>query len=182
MSPIKVFAVLIGLVAAIVIVAEVARDDAPPVAPQRTASPADFSLTNSEAIARFKELRTIVVRAIRQRDPSLVSVSFSPASPAAERISREIERLRRDRVIDRTQITTLNISVISNTPERIRLREVTRLEPCFVTERGRDVTRAPSSVKQVGVWTLTRDGSLWQLENGVLKLDRVLDRRDANCP
>ena len=163
MSPIKVFAVLIGLVAAIVIVAEVARDDAPPVAPQRTASPADFSLTNSEAIARFKELDALRYRAYTERDVTLIPLYMTSDSPLRRVGYREIRQLINDRVLFRPTVDVKNLRVLSNTPRQIVVRQVVIEQPKFVSEAGKDVSSSQNKIHQTIDWTLRLEGTEWKI-------------------
>ena len=177
MSPIKVFAVLIGLVAAIVIVAEVARDDAPPVAPQRTASPADFSLTNSEAIARFKELDALRRRAYIRRDVTLIPAYVTKGSPLQRSGYDDIQKLLRDDVVFRPNLRTKSLAVTKSTPAEIVIRQVVTEKPRFFTEAGKDVSNFKDRLRLTVDWTLRLEDSTWKLFNSRVVDTQTIKRR-----
>src|SRR5918997_4649035 len=98
--PLRAF---LGLIALLVVVGAVVlftrEDPAPaPIPTPRASQSPDFSLTDEEAIARFKELHALSLKAGRTRDLSLVDQVFSRSGPTYQRAVRAIERLLRDEV------------------------------------------------------------------------------------
>lgn len=180
-SPIVVFLVLLALVLAVAVVAAVTRK--PPEA-DATAEPIEhtnFALTDAEAIARFKELYGVALRAGRQRDLSLTGEAFAPASPAMRRAVHSIKNLLSDKVIDLTRTKIISLDLVSNSETRIVVREVGLLFPCYVTESGRVVTTDDALVREITDWSLVPDGSLWRIFDGSFVHARELDRRNRAC-
>lgn len=122
-----------------------------------------FSLTNSEAIARFNELNRLRIIAFRHRDASLLAQVLTSDSPLRRRAYRDIAGLRADGVFDKTKFQTQRIQMRSNTPSQIVLRQVEIESPRFVTEAGKDVSRMHISVVATIDWTLRKEGSAWKI-------------------
>jgi hypothetical protein len=131
--------------------------------------------------AVFTRLRARLDRAITRRDQGMLATVLARSAPIARRTRRIIAGLRRDGVVDRTRIEPVRTAVVARGVGEIRVRETTLLHPCFVTERGRDVTEAPAAVRQVGVWTLQRQAGGWRITDGRLVADRIVDNGRARC-
>ena len=165
MNPIKVFvALLVFLVAVGGAVLLTRPDPAPP--PTATDEP-NFTLTDSEAIARFKELDALRIRAYEERDVSLIDEFLTSDSPIRERVIREITRLRRDGAAPRISLTTEHLSIRSNTGESIELTHTFVWDVLF-TRGGRDVTTRGGKERQVVEWRLQRSGARWLLHDAVV--------------
>lgn len=206
LSPVKTFLVLMLLVAGVT-AASLVRPDAEPLrapaslaaAPREraegesrgasAAAPAESRpagalevLSDARAVAVFGALRTRLDRAITRRDPSLGARVFAGDSEVEARTARVIDRLRRDGVVDMTRVKSLKVVVLTKDAAEIKLREVALLRPCFRTDRGKDVTKAPAAVLQVGVWRLARGPEGWRIVDGGLLRDRIVESKNAKCP
>lgn len=175
-SPIKAFAGLVALLIAAGTLLLLTRPDASDrFTAMSTAEGDNFALTDAEAEKRFLQLRRQAVVVARTRDKSLLPLVFTNDGPAIRNASSAVEELLDDRVLDRTWVKTLNLDVITNSSSVIVVREKSTLEPCFVSEKGEDVTKDSRSVVQVVDWTLRRQET-WLIHDAVLKADRVLNR------
>ena len=179
MSPTKAFVILASVAAIIAGLLFLLQDDAPTPTP-RTAAEPNFTLTDAEAVARFRSLNGRALRALRTRDPTLLPRVFYPGSPILKRAQEEVHGLLRNRVSDRSRLQILEVQVVENAQDEVRIVEVSRLFPCFRTESGRDVTRGPAAIWRRVEWTLRRAGSEWLLADSVLRQDRVL-REGGSC-
>jgi hypothetical protein len=182
LSPVRAFVVLaivLTILVGIGLIATSNKDAVPDDQPIPETK--NFALTNKQAIARFKQLKELGLRATQQADPSLVSSVFAAGSPLEERSIRIIQELRRDQVKDMIRYESLNVEVTSNESNLIRIRETRKLYPCFVTPTGRDVTKSPKVVRQVIMWEMTLVGSEWRLARADLLDDKRL-RANAPCP
>lgn len=142
----------------------------------------NFALTDTEAIEVFRDKDDLGIAAIQERDRSLVSQAFTPGGPLSARAYQAIKELQRDAVTDRIRYQSLQVKVIENSSREVRLRQVRLLFPCFVSERGEDLTRDKTVVRQVVDWTLRRQQSEWLLHDAELAKDKELDRRNQDCP
>jgi len=167
--PLRVF---LGLVALLVVVGAVVlltRDEAdPPPIPRASGSP-DFSLTDEEAIARFKELRELRDQMYRGRDQSLIPLIYTDDSPAKLVVLKELRRLTRDQVFDRSRYRTRAIEVKSNETHRIQLTERITLFPRFIDEDGKNVTRDVRPLFQTATWVLVDVDGIWLVQESVLE-------------
>jgi hypothetical protein len=179
--PLRVFLALMAVLVAIGGLVLLTREDDPPSPTPRTSASPNFALTDAEAIARFKELHALSLRAGRTRDASLLDQVFSSTGPTYARAVRAIHRLRRDKVRDKTSVHFLNIEVARNSHEDIRIIEVSVVAPCFVTEAGRDVTKSPKLARQRTRWTLRQEDSVWLIFDSVLERSRALERTRKRC-
>jgi hypothetical protein len=134
-----------------------------------------FSLTNAEAIAKFKELNRLRIRAYVQRDLTLVPLVAIPNSPAARTASREIRRLKADSVIPKPKFLTKRLTVAKNSASAVQIRQVLRYDLRFVDEHGNDVTGRDRPQRQVILWTLRlSESGDWLLSDGVITASRVI--------
>jgi hypothetical protein len=174
--PIRVFLVLMTVLVVVgAVVFFTSNDPAPEPMPTQSTSP-DYSLTDAEAIARFKELHATLLTSYRQRDASLLDSYLTADSPLRARASKEIRQLLRDEVLDRAKIETLKLRVVRNDADDITLRHTTVENPHFVSEGGENVTSFNKPILQVTDWTLRLDESLWKIfESDVVRSRRYRD-------
>src|SRR5687768_14513341 len=162
LSPLQGFAALVAVLVAIAAVVLLTRPDPAPVPSTTTNDPPDFSLTNPEAIDRFKELDALRLTAYESRDVSLLSQVFHPDSPIQSKVYREIRLLRREGVLSRSTFITRSIRVVSNVSHEVTLTQKVVIDPKFVSESdGQDVTTGGRRELQEIDWILSRRGSVW---------------------
>jgi hypothetical protein len=168
LSPGKAFfLLLIPVVAAGLLALFFVGRDAP--APSTNARPAEgLALTDAEAIAKFEELNELRLQALRERDPSLLSLAFTPDSPIVGNVSKSIRRLTRTNVTVENRETTESLSVISNDTAEIKVRQVVVLDPRFFAESGEEVTVDPVLERQIIEWTIHRIDDRWLLHDGLI--------------
>ena len=140
----------------------------------------DFSLTDEQAIARFEELHTALVRAIQTRDRSLLLVATS-GGPIRESGLDEIANLQENRVRDQAEISIRSATVVSNDPDEITLDVTLEVLPCFLDDEGQDVTRGPDAIEQHLTWTLKVEAGRWLIHSGVLDSDREVQGKNESC-
>lgn len=167
--PLRVFLALMAVLVAIGGLVLFTREDDPPSPSPTTSASPNFALTDAEAIARFKELRALRDQMYRQRDLSLITQIYTSNSPSKDVALKEVQRLVRDNVLDRSAYRTLGVSVQLNTPDRITLVEEITLFPRFVAGDGEDVTRGNDALRQVAVWVLTEDRGEWLVYESLLE-------------
>jgi hypothetical protein len=189
LPPVPVFFALVAVVALVTGAALVSGPDTWTAAPSQAAPigssepPVSQRLPPSRASAShaFAHLRQQLNRAIKSRNPTLLSEIFTARSSLRDRVSRIILRLKQDDVVDQTRIIPLETKVDWRTDDTARIREQVRLRPCFVTERGKDVTDAPSAVEQLGTWILKWEGGVWRISSGALRQASVVEKKSAHC-
>jgi hypothetical protein len=154
---------LLGVVAVVGTIALLTRSDTPPAtdpSPTTQQEPS-FTLTNAEAVARFKELNELRMQAYINRDVTLISTTYTSDSKVRATVSREIRRLLEAKVIDESVEETLRAEVVSNTAAEIRIREVARIKPRFVNRQGRAVTSDSTQIVETRIWTLHMENGKW---------------------
>jgi hypothetical protein len=172
LPPLLVFVALMSVLVAVGAVVLVTRNDPPPP-PRPTTTPSpDFSLTDAEAIARFKELRALRDQMYRDRDLSLLSELYAPASPLIALVTTEIRRLLHDDVLYRSRYRTQRIAVTENMPTRITLLEVVHRHPRFVSEAGTNVTKSASELLQRAKWILVEIRGRWLVQQSKIVKSR----------
>lgn len=167
-SPLAAFAVLLVVVAGVAAFALARPDPAQPTAtttPQGSASSPDHSLTDAEAVARFKELDALRRAAYAEPDPAVASSIFAPEGPTHRIVQRELRRLQQDGVRSETTFKTKSLQVLQNQEEEIRIRQVVVVTPKFVNAVGRDVTGHAPPERQTIEWTLVWSRDEWLIEN-----------------
>ncbi|MGH2806211.1 MAG: hypothetical protein ACRDKT_02950 [Actinomycetota bacterium] len=158
----------IAVLVAIAAVVLLTRPDPAPIPDGSTNDPPDFSLTDTEAIERFRELDTLKLRAYRTRDVTLVASVFSSDSELAKVARREIRNLTRSDVIPRTRFVTRRVEVLDNSDDAIRLLQVVEVYPRFVDEAGNDVTASGRDELQRVEVVLHRDSDEWLLFDALI--------------
>ena len=128
----------------------------------------DFSLTDEEAIARFHELDEIRVRAYETADIALVS-QFARQGAFKDLIVDELRTLKREGVTASPTFKTESLSVISNTTQRIELKQVVVFDIRFFDENGEDVTDESGRERLTVQWELSSTDRGWLM----LKADIV---------
>ena len=162
MNPLKVFGVLAALLAAIAAFALSSRTPEPTSTPAQASTPiVDPSLTDAEAIARFKELKELRDRAYRTRDLALIPRVFTSDSPAMSDVTAEIVQLKADNVLDRTVFRTLSVKVLHSDPDEIVLLQEVVVLPKVTSESGKDVTTGGRAEMRRVRWTLQPQDDEW---------------------
>lgn len=195
LPPVKTFfalLALVGIVTAIALTRSGGHPTSPseaignsvPGRPDGTETPrkSGSALSTERAISLFTDLRQDLNTAIRQRDVHFISRSLAKGSTVWNRARRVVLHLQQDDVIDKTRLQLVDVVVLSTSPSEIRVREIVVARPCFVTEQGRDVSKGPGAVRQVGLWTLEKTDSKWRITDGYLSRDHIVEKRDAACP
>jgi hypothetical protein len=141
----------------------------------------DFSLTDEQAIQTFERLSSTLRLAVAERDPTLAASVTTNTGNTGTRVSQEIRRLKKDGVVDLTRVETIRSEVVLSNTDRIEIREVIRLHPCFEAESGQDITKADAVVEQTGIWTLAVENGRWLVDDTQLENDRVIDDGRARC-
>jgi hypothetical protein len=120
----------------------------------------DFSLTDEQAIARFKELDELRVRAYETADIGMVS-SFAGPGPFKEQVVDELRTLKREGVTASPILNTKELSVTSNSSNRIELRQVVIFDARFFDEKGNDVTDESGRERLTVLWELASTEQGW---------------------
>jgi hypothetical protein len=171
----RALAAFIVLAAILIGIVLLTRSNHQTVAPRDHGHSGTFSLSNAEAIARFKQLDRLRIRAYVQRDVTLVPLVAVPNSRAARSAIREIRRLRADSVIPRPNFRTKRLTVKAATATEIQIRQVLRYDLRFVDGHGNDVTARDRPQRQVILWTLRKsDSGDWLLSDGVITASRMI--------
>lgn len=180
LAPVRAFFLVCAL-ATVLGAAFFATREATPSEPPAPARSPDYSLTDEEAIAEFERLRSAAIDAVRERDVSLIDKIATASGPLHRRATREIAALIREGVVDRTQFESQDVEVVRNEPTEILILERTRLEPCFRTIAGKDVSTGPDVVLQSAEWTLRLSEETWLLHKAVVVADDAVDQSEATC-
>lgn len=144
-------------------------DDEPlPATPAASPEPSeDHTLTDAEAIARFKELDALRIRAFETRNPNLLADVFVPMTTDAARAESTIARLRKDDVLmTHKPYRNREISIVQNEPNHIEIEQQVVFHIKFSDESGRDVTREGEPELLTVRWTLERVGRGWFIAAG----------------
>lgn len=146
-SPIVVFAALTVVIVMLTGAALFLRSDRRAGTPSSTAlatstpSPTDLSLTDEEAIERFRELDQGRVAALEARDLHRLESVFTSNSPAFNRAARTIRALRRDKVLVDESWTLEEVRVRDLGSNSALIDGVAVSAPRFFDSSGREVTR-----------------------------------------
>lgn len=190
LSPTAAFAVLLALLAGVfgvgtMIAERGAAELAPleigapartrPVAPRVAAKPRPPSARR--AIARFKVLDAIRLRAYRTTDVSHFARYLVPTSELWELGAGELRQMRRDQVTMRPRFDTRRLSVRKRAAEAIVVRQVVRQDPRFYSEAGKDIT-VPRPPQLVTIdWTLKPFEGRWLIADSLIKRAKDLGTR-----
>lgn len=175
-SPVKAFAALL----AVLVVAGAAllflKHEADP--PTTGIPPSDnFALTDSEAIATFKDLRSTLITGYHSTDQSLASSAVAADSPMLPIVHDEITELQSDQVRDKTRFSTRSIHVKTSTSDEVLLLEHVDVFPKFIGQSksspSEDITTSRAQ-RQVIEWTLKRYSSQWLIYQSVITSSRNL--------
>ena len=169
-DPVRVFLILAAVLVAVGAAIWLTRPDNSSTEASTPAAdtPPDFSLTDEEAIARFKELDELRLRALRERDLSLLSLAFTSDGPAYKRLKESIKQLRNDDVFFRSEYRTTEIQIGSNSPDRIEVIQQVIVSPRFVSESGNDVTDKEFVERQESRWILRPEEAVWLIAEGTI--------------
>ena len=170
LPPIAVFVVVLILVAAgATFLLTRASDGAPkPTSnPTPAPTPTNHSLTDAEAIARFKELDRMRIQAFEQVTLNWLGDVFTPNSPEKTRAAQTIRQLSADAVLMRHRpYRTVSLDVARNDSREIELQQEVILDIRFVTSDGTDVTEEGGRERQTVLWTLVLVDDRWLIEEG----------------
>lgn len=177
-KPTTAFLLLLLLLAVVGAAIYLTRPTPAPVPTGTTSAPAaDFSLTNEEAIARFQELASVRRQAYADHDITLLATLYTHDSRVASLAMKELRRLNRDRVSDLSMYETLQVDVLSNRPDSIKMREVVLVTPKFVDNHGKDITVNSEVTQETVVWTLHLEDDAWRVYDALITKSSVVRSR-----
>lgn len=165
LSPGRAFALLFGLILLLGATIFLLRPS-PAAEPTTTSDPPApaFELTDTEAIARFEHLESLLIAAYHERDASLLDTFLTADSPLQSTIADEIEQLESDGVLDESTFFTREIDVVHNDDDTILIRQLVAEDPLFVDEKsGKDVTTKDVLIVEEVEWTLRLDSATWKI-------------------
>jgi hypothetical protein len=177
LPPLGTFLALLALLAAALILTRLVAG-APPSAQPLSSSPPKAGptpeppkapvtaplLTRRQAIARYRVLDALRLRAYRERDVSLFTAYLTPDSGLREVGAKEIGRLRSDGVVMRPRAQTRRITIRSLERREIVVRHVSVQDPRFFS-RGKDITIDPEPKLVTTDWILRPAGGAWKIFN-----------------
>jgi hypothetical protein len=120
------------------------------------------SLTRAQAVARYRALDALRLRAYRERDVSLFTAYLTPDSGLHEVGRKEIARLRADGVVMHPRARTRRISIRSLARRRIVVRHTSVQAPRFYSS-GKDITIDPQVNLVTVDWRLRPSGGAWKI-------------------
>ena len=120
------------------------------------------SLTRRQAVARYRALDALRLRAYREQDVSLFTAYLTPDSGLHEVGRKEIARLRADGVVMKPRARTRRISIRSLAPRRIVVRHTSVQAPRFYSS-GKDITIDPQTNLVTVDWKLRPSGGVWKI-------------------
>ena len=176
LPPLGTFAGLLALLAVALFLARSTADPPPLAEPQGSsaarpepairslASEAAPSLTRAQAVARYRALDALRLRAYRERDVSLFSAYLTPDNGLHEVGRKEIARLRADGVVMRPRARTRRISIRSRHRRLIVVRHTSVQAPRFYSS-GKDITIDPQANLVTVDWFLRPSGGAWKISN-----------------
>ncbi|CAN5541023.1 hypothetical protein BH20ACT21_BH20ACT21_10080 [soil metagenome] len=176
LPPLGTFVGLLALLAVALFLAQSAADTPPLAEPvgnsaaqpepsiQSVAAAPAPSLTRGEAVARYRALDALRLRAYRERDVSLFAAYLTPDSGLHEVGRREINRLRADGVVMRPRAQTRRISIRSLHRRLIVVRHVSVQDPRFYSS-GKDITIDPQANLVTTDWMLRPANGVWKIFN-----------------
>lgn len=180
-SPIKAFLIILALIIlTTVIFLMTANGEESPDATRSppTNSTPDFSLTDEEAIARFKELYQMSLAIYEERDVSLLPLVYVPGSSIYGDVQEEVTDLKKDGVLADLTARTKSIKVESNLADGIRIRQVVTMRARFLDEKHKDVTIRGGDAIQTIEWLLKPDQSKWLIYSATIVEAKQIGERD----
>ena len=162
-DPVRVFLILAAILVAIGVVFWLTRSDPIANTPANATSPTgspDFSLTNEEAIARFKELDALKVEMYRTQDRSLFDSVFTDDSPSRAIVEKDLDKLSENSIRFESTYQTSDISIQSNQSQEIRLRQSVAVTPRLVNAQGENVSNSKTQ-HHVVLWVLRPESHEW---------------------
>lgn len=171
-----VFLVLLALLAGGIYLVNLARGgdrEEPPATPAVSPEAVeDHSLTDAEAIARFKELDALRLRALEERRAQLLLRAFTSDSPAGDRLRESIRTLKAQRAFADERSKWLDLRIVRNSVHEIEVIQVLLVDVRFFDKGGRDITRTGRRERQRVKWTLRMERSEWLLHDAVIESAR----------
>lgn len=187
LPPLGTFVGLLALLAVALFLARSAADPPPlaepvgrpaaqpePAIQTVTSEPAP-SLTRAQAVARYRALDALLLRAYRERDVSLFTAYLTADSGLHEVGRKEIARLRADGVVMRPRARTRRISIRSLGPLQIVVRHTSVQDPRFFSS-GKDITIDPQANLVTVDWFLRPSGGAWKIFNSRVRAVTPLRR------
>jgi hypothetical protein len=176
LSPIKVF---VGLVVLLIVAGTIAYVTKPEANVQNSKAGLpesnNFALTDAEAIARFKELDAIRLRAFQDRDPSVIPNYVTSDSPLTSNLYADIDKLLVKKVVFDPNLTTKDLVVRSNTSDRIVIRQQAIEAPIFRSEKGEILSKDRARLALTVEWVLEREDSAWKIYESTVVSSQRLD-------
>ena len=140
------------------------------------------TLTEAEAISTFEGLSATLNSAIRERNYALLKDAVVLDSPVYRRAFASIQELDRRGAVDQSNVQTISVNVLRSTQSTYQLIEVNRLDPCFVSDAGKDVTERHVVTRQSVIWTIKLTESNWLISNAEVSNQKVLEVPSGKCP
>jgi hypothetical protein len=142
----------------------------------------DFSLTDEQAIQTFQRLSARARTAVAERDLTLLPTTFTSNSPMRERTKETIGRLRRDRVVDRSEFRSVSFDVVGNSGHEIEIHEQVLVDPCYESDAGEDITQGPASFEYGAQWILQFENDRWLIHESVVDgEEKVINDKKGSC-
>ncbi|MDQ3661617.1 MAG: hypothetical protein M3454_11250 [Actinomycetota bacterium] len=176
LPPLGTFVGLLALLAVALFLARSAADPPPLAEPagdvaaqpkpaiQSNVSEPAPSLTRAQAVARYRALDALRLRAYRERDVSLFT-SYLTADSGLHGVGRkEIARMRADGVVMRPRARTRRITVRHRGPRQIVVRHTSVQAPRFYSS-GKDITIDPETRLVTVDWFLRPSNGTWKIFN-----------------
>ena len=120
----------------------------------------DFSLTDEQAIARFKELESLQIAAYENVDLTAVS-DFAGPGPFKDKVVQELRQLRRDDVFAVLSMKNQQLRVTQNTQSQIAIEETVTLNIEFHDVNGGDATTDGKPQRLVVDWRMESFENGW---------------------
>lgn len=134
------------------------NEDPSPTDPR--ASEPDFSLTDEQAIARFKELEALQISAYENVDLTAVS-DFAGPGPFKDKVVQELRQLKKDDVFAVLSMRNQQLEVTRNTTNEISIEETVTLNIRFQASDGGDATTNGRPQRLVVAWTMESFDKGW---------------------
>ena len=167
LSPVRAFLMLAAVAVVVPLTILATRPEAAPTTPGAARGP-DFSLTDEEAIAEFERLHGLQLAAYENRDVSIVPRVYTPDSPVAPRVVKEITKLLRQDVTTTTDFETRDVLVLRSGPSEVVLKQTAVVDAKFFNDDGDEISlNAPAELQEIE-WTLRRLSDTWLIHDAVI--------------